>query len=248
MKIFVCLVSDWCSHRLARMCSVLSRRAQLSASEGPFGKCLILPHQLLSCEGPARRPPDPPRIADARHVCSQESFSCMVSFPPSRSALPPPAACLHACRHHHHHPLRAMKKTPQDKRTSTTLSPRRKSLLMKRSRLIGLPFLPSAFRGVSLHISLTFSSTMLQWRSKALTRASSLRLLRVEIRTWVWLRTAVWRSERGPEVNSWVSRRESSYSLGMGVLVGSACYVCIDTWVCDVRELAARLAQEFPVI
>jgi hypothetical protein len=84
---------------------------------------------------------------------------------------------------------------------------------MKRSRLMGLPFLPSAFLGTSLHISFTFSSTMLQWRSKALTRASSLRLLRVEMRTWVWLRTAVWRSESGPEVNSWVSRRESSYSL-----------------------------------
>jgi hypothetical protein len=89
---------------------------------------------------------------------------------------------------------------------------------MKRSRLIGFPFFPSAFRGVSLHISFTFSSTMLQWRSKALTRASSLRLLRVEIRTWVWLRTAVWRRERGPEVNSWVSRRESSYSLLVGVV------------------------------
>ena len=100
-----------------------------------------------------------------------------------------------------------------DRSTRITLSPRRKSLLMKRSRLMGLPFLPSAFLGTSLHISLTFSRTMLQWRSKALTRASSLRLLRVEMRTWVWLRTAVWRSERGPEVNSWVSRRESSYSL-----------------------------------
>jgi len=120
---------------------------------------------------------------------------------------------------------------------------------MKRSRLMGFPFLPSAFRGVSLHISFTFSSTMLQWRSKALTRASSLRLLRVLIRTWVWLRTAVWSSERGPEVNSWVSRRESSYSLGYGALVGE-CVVCVRVfgWVCDVRELGARLAQEFPAI
>lgn len=73
---------------------------------------------------------------------------------------------------------------------------------MKRSLLIGRPGFPLASLGVSVHISFTFSSTMLQCRSKALTRASSLRLLRIEIRTWVWLRTAVWRIERGPAENS----------------------------------------------
>jgi len=119
---------------------------------------------------------------------------------------------------------------------------------MKRSRLMGLPFFPSAFRGTSLHISLTFSSTMLQWRSKALTRASSLRLLRVEIRTWVWLRTAVWRSERGPEVNSWVSRTEISYSLGRLLVIRRRVLLGVFERVCDVRELAARLAQEFSAI
>lgn len=43
-------------------------------------------------------------------------------------------------------------------------------LLMKRSLFTPLPFPPLGF---SVHISFTFSSTMLQWRSKALTRARS---------------------------------------------------------------------------
>lgn len=83
-----------------------------------------------------------------------------------------------------------------------TLSPLKNILLMKRSLLTGLPFLPSLNRGTSVHISLTFSRTMLQCRSKAFTRHRSLRLLRQEIRTWVCWRTAVWRRESGPEVNS----------------------------------------------
>lgn len=53
-------------------------------------------------------------------------------------------------------------------------------LLTKRSLLTPLPLLPLGF---SVHISFTFSNTMLQCRSKALTRANSLRLLRQEIRT-----------------------------------------------------------------
>lgn len=61
-------------------------------------------------------------------------------------------------------------------------------LLIKRSLLTPLPLLPLGF---SVHISLTFSSTMLQWRSKALTRASNLRLFRHEISTWVCVRVAV---------------------------------------------------------
>lgn len=75
------------------------------------------------------------------------------------------------------------------------------SLLMNRSLLTGLPFLPLASRGVSVHISLQFSRIMLQCLSKALTRARILRLFRTEMRTWVWLRTAVWRIERGPAEN-----------------------------------------------
>ena len=39
--------------------------------------------------------------------------------------------------------------------------------------------------GTSVHSSLTFSSTMLQWRSKAFTLASSFLLLRQLINTWL---------------------------------------------------------------
>ena len=47
--------------------------------------------------------------------------------------------------------------------TTITLSPRRNILLMKRSRLMGMAFfLPLPVFGTSVHISLTFSSTMLQ--------------------------------------------------------------------------------------
>lgn len=53
----------------------------------------------------------------------------------------------------------------------------------KRSLLVGLPFFPLASRGVSVHISLTFSSTMFMCRSKALTRASSLRFDRMLMST-----------------------------------------------------------------
>ena len=84
---------------------------------------------------------------------------------------------------------------------------------INRSLLTGLPFLPFARRGVSVHISLTFSKTMLQWRSKALTRANSLRLLRHEMSTWVWERTAVCKMESGPEVNSYSSNCAISNSL-----------------------------------
>ena len=71
-----------------------------------------------------------------------------------------------------------------------TESPRRNSLLMKRSLFRFLFFLSAGLTTVSVHISLTFSRTMFMWRSKALTRARSLRLLRVWMRIWVWLRTA----------------------------------------------------------
>ena len=75
-------------------------------------------------------------------------------------------------------------------------------LLINLSLLTGLPFFPPAVFGVSVHISFTFSNTILQWRSNALTLARSLRLLRHDIRTCVCDRTAVWRIERGPDVNS----------------------------------------------
>lgn len=94
-------------------------------------------------------------------------------------------------------------------RTKMTLSPLRNILLMNLSLLTPLAF-PLPF---SVHISFTFSRTMLQWRSKALTRASSLRLFRHEIRTWVCVRVAVMRMERGPVESSCASRTETSYSL-----------------------------------
>lgn len=87
---------------------------------------------------------------------------------------------------------------------------------MNRSLFTGLPFLPPAVRGASVHISLTFSSTMLQCRSKALTRASSLRLLRTEMSTCVCDLTAVWRIESGPAENSCSSSWAISYSLENG--------------------------------
>lgn len=86
-------------------------------------------------------------------------------------------------------------------------------LLINRSLFTGLPFFPALVLGVSVHISLTFSNTILQCLSKAFTRASSFLLFRQEIRTCAWDRTAVWRIERGPEVNSCSSSCAISYSL-----------------------------------
>lgn len=90
-----------------------------------------------------------------------------------------------------------------------TLSPLRNILLINLSLLtpLELPF------GFSVHISFTFSKTMLQWRSNALTRASSFRLFRHDIRTWVCVRVAVMRMDSGPVDNSCASSRETSYSL-----------------------------------
>jgi hypothetical protein len=104
--------------------------------------------------------------------------------------------------------------------TPTRMSHRRRDgrspthiLLMNRSLFTGLPFFPSANRGVSVHISLTFSKTMLQCRSNALTRARSFLLLRIEMSTCTCERTAVWRIDRGPAENSCSSSWAISYSL-----------------------------------
>uniref|UniRef100_A0A2M4DGL1 Uncharacterized protein n=1 Tax=Anopheles darlingi TaxID=43151 RepID=A0A2M4DGL1_ANODA len=65
-----------------------------------------------------------------------------------------------------------------------TESPRRNIFEMKRSLLTGFAFfLPLPVRGISVHISFTFSSTMLQCRSKAFTRPNSFLLLRQLIST-----------------------------------------------------------------
>lgn len=104
-------------------------------------------------------------------------------------------------------------------------------LLINRSLLMGLPFFPPANRGVSVHISLTFSNTMLQCRSKALTRASSLRLLRHDISTWVCERTAVCRMDSGPEVNSCCSSCAISNSLRAHKICqqGPHVFLCVKT-------------------
>lgn len=83
-------------------------------------------------------------------------------------------------------------------------------LLTNRSLFTPFPFPPLGF---SVHISFTFSSTMLQCRSNALTLASNLRLLRHEIKTCVCERVAVWRMDNGPDVSSCSSKIDISYSL-----------------------------------
>ena len=84
--------------------------------------------------------------------------------------------------------------------TSITESPRKNILAITRSlftpRAFFRPFPPPPAR--SVHISVTPSSTMFMWRSKALTRASSLRLLRRLMRTGDDVETAVERRESGP--------------------------------------------------
>jgi hypothetical protein len=118
----------------------------------------------------------------------------------------------------------------------------------------GLPFLPPASRGVSVHISFTFSKTMLQCRSKALTLAKSFRLLRQDIRTWVCDRTAVCKIERGPEVNSCSSRSETSYSL-QTCQNNRRCKIAQKAqrwWIkknsfwWDIRELCSGLCKKIP--
>merc|ERR1711915_603597 len=70
------------------------------------------------------------------------------------------------------------------RRTKMTESPRRNILEMYRSLFTGLDFFfPLPALGTSVQSSLTFSRTMLQWRSKALTRANSFLLLRQLINT-----------------------------------------------------------------
>lgn len=115
---------------------------------------------------------------------------------------------------------------------STTESPRKNILLTKRSLFTGLALDPLPVRGVSVHIydtslrsghaitlfreshtSLTFSRTILQWRSNALTRASILWLLRQLMRIWLLFLTDCWRTDNGPVLNSTSSNLRSSSSV-----------------------------------
>eukprot|EP00429_Kryptoperidinium_foliaceum_P088959 CAMPEP_0176199096 /NCGR_PEP_ID=MMETSP0121_2-20121125/8385_1 /TAXON_ID=160619 /ORGANISM="Kryptoperidinium foliaceum, Strain CCMP 1326" /LENGTH=102 /DNA_ID=CAMNT_0017537953 /DNA_START=121 /DNA_END=426 /DNA_ORIENTATION=- len=78
-----------------------------------------------------------------------------------------------------------------------TESPRKKSLLMNRSLFTGFAFFLPPW-GTSVHISRTFSKTMLECRSNALTRAKILRLLRQLIRTCELSLTHFCNTESGP--------------------------------------------------
>merc|ERR1719347_2464596 len=81
-------------------------------------------------------------------------------------------------------------------RTRMTESPLRNILEMNLSLLTGLDFfLPLPVFGTSVHISFTFSSTMLQCLSKALTLANSFLLFLQLMRTWVLFLTDCVRTE-----------------------------------------------------
>ncbi len=83
--------------------------------------------------------------------------------------------------------------------TKITESPRKNILATYLSLFTGFDFdFPLPDLGVSVHISLTFSSTMLKCRSKAFTLANSFRLFRQLIRTCVLCFTDWLRTERGP--------------------------------------------------
>ena len=115
---------------------------------------------------------------------------------------------------------------PDDPNVALPCRTRTYILLMNLSLLTGLPFFPVAFLGVSVHISFTFSKTMLQCLSNAFTLARSFLLFRHEIRTCVCDRTAVWRIERGPEVNSC----SSSWAISNSLLVGSVAVCRVWSW------------------
>merc|ERR550532_2658870 len=96
-------------------------------------------------------------------------------------------------------------------RTRMTESPRKNILLMNLSLLTGLAFfLPLPVLGISVHISLTPSKTMLQCRSKAFTLPRSFLLFRQLIKTCVLFLTDCVRTDNGPVLNSSSSRRSSS--------------------------------------
>lgn len=97
------------------------------------------------------------------------------------------------------------------RRTRMTESPRRNIFEMKRSLFTGFTFfLPLPVRGSSVHISFTFSSTILQWRSNAFTRPSNFLLFRQLISTCVLFFTDWVSTDSGPVLNSSSSWRASS--------------------------------------
>ena len=91
-------------------------------------------------------------------------------------------------------------------RTRITESPRKNIFAIYLSLLIGLAFFPFPVFGISYHISLTFSNTMLQCLSKAFTRPNNFLLLRQLIKTCVLFLTEDIRTDNGPVLNSSSSR------------------------------------------
>ena len=95
-------------------------------------------------------------------------------------------------------------------KTRMTESPRKNILAMYLSLLTGFDFLPLPALGVSVHISLTFSNTILQWRSKAFTLPKSFLLFLQLMRTWLLFFTDCVSTDNGPVLNSSCSLWASS--------------------------------------
>lgn len=107
-------------------------------------------------------------------------------------------------------------------KTKITESPLRNILAMYLSLLTGFAFFPFPDLGVSVHISLTFSRTMLQCLSNAFTLASSFLLFRQLIRTWVLFFTDCVKTDKGPVLNSscslWASSSGVISLFGLAIL------------------------------
>ena len=95
------------------------------------------------------------------------------------------------------------------------------------------PYLPFPVLGISVHISLTLSKTMLQWRSKAFTLPSSFLLFRQLIKTCVLFFTDSVRTESGPVLNSSSSRLSSS----SGVISDLALFISAEAILTFFREI-----------
>ena len=122
--------------------------------------------------------------------------------------------------------------------TKMTESPRKNILGMKRSLGSGSAFFwPLPVLGTSVQYSLTFSNTILQCLSKALTRPSNFLSFLTWINTWVWLRTLWVNKDKGPcsndssssfscgDVNTTFDRQNTyqlELCLGQGILLGGA--------------------------
>lgn len=88
-------------------------------------------------------------------------------------------------------------------RTRITESPRKNILEINLSLFTGFTFFfPFPVRGTSVHISLTFSRTMLQCLSNAFTRPNNFLLFRQLMSTCVLFFTDCVKTDNGPVLNS----------------------------------------------